>query len=180
MMLPALAILVGLLAGIASGGRPGALARPSFRAPAIVTAAVIVQVALGLVPTGARFPLVVASYAAVGVWLVLNAVGRPPVLRAAIVVVAVGWAVNLAAIVPNGGMPVSGPALATAGLPSDTRVEEGHLFKHVPATSDSVLRPLGDVIPVRPFRAVISIGDIALFAGLAMTVAAATRAGDRG
>ena len=58
------------------------------------------------------------------------------------------------------------------GAPATFRVSSGHLYKHVAATASSDLRPLGDVIPLRPLKTVVSVGDIVMLAGIATIVAA--------
>jgi hypothetical protein len=84
--------------------------------------------------------------------------------------VVAGLALNLAVITPNGGMPVSAAAIARAGGHdvTVTRDEKHHLM-----TATDVMRPLGDVIPLpSPVDAILSIGDVALYAGLAWFVVA--------
>jgi hypothetical protein len=73
----------------------------------------------------------------------------------------------------NGGMPVSGRALAAVGK-AGVVVSEGHLWKHVPLTAASKVPLLGDVIPVPLplLRSVISVGDVAMLVGLAVAVTA--------
>ena len=108
----------------------------------------------------------------VGGWLGLNARRRAPVLAAAIGLLAVGWLLNVATMVPNGGMPVSSVALEKIGAPSDVDVTDGALFKHVPADGDTVLPWLGDVLPVAPLDAVVSVGDLVMAVGGSLLVAA--------
>jgi hypothetical protein len=54
-------------------------------------------------------------------------------------------------------------------------VDQGHLWKHVPATAETEVAWLGDVIPVAPARSVISVGDVFLLGGVGAVVAAALR-----
>ena len=79
-------------------------------------------------------------------------------------------------------MPVSQSALARAGIAPSTSVIHGHLAKHVPIIHSTVLRVLGDVIPLSLFRSVVSPGDIVMAVGVGVLVAAAMRSslpGDR-
>lgn len=173
-----LPIAAGVVLGLARGGRLGGLADLGLRAPGLVFAALAAQAALGTGPAralseGVRASAVVASYAAVGAWLALNAACGPRTLRPALALLAVGWLLNALAIVPNGGMPVSAQGLRRAGVPADFAVEEGQLFKHVRADGDTVAPWLGDVLPVRPLRSVVSVGDVVLAAGIAVAVSAA-------
>ncbi len=171
MLLFLLAGVVGVTVGMTGGGRFGNLASVSLRVPALVWSALAIQVWLAATSPrpgalAGRFAMLLISYVAVGGWLALNAVANPA-LRPAFGLLAVGWMMNLAAIVPNGGMPVSGAALARSGIPSEIAVDEGHLGKHVPAASSTVVPWLGDVIPARPLRSVISVGDLVMCAGIA-------------
>jgi hypothetical protein len=81
----------------------------------------------------------------------------------------VGLVLNLVVVGLNGGMPVSADALRMAGgsvtdLPSTGATSE----KHHLMSNDDVLRPLADVIPgPPPLGAVLSIGDLFLYGGLA-------------
>jgi hypothetical protein len=180
-----LAALLGVIAGSLFGGRPGALAGLRFRAPGILFGALAVQLALGVPPFegllwDVRAGLVVLSYAALGVFFALNAAHHHGLLRAGLVLMAAGWLLNLAAIVPNGGMPVSRAALARVGAPPDLAVEQTIVEKHVPAGRRTSLGWLGDVIPVPALRAVISAGDVLLLAGVAVAVAGGTASRPRG
>jgi len=166
------ALVPGLLAGWAVGGRLSRLAELDLRAPAVIFAAVALQLGLGRAPTSARLPLLVVSAGLIGAWLVLNARRRAPLLGFAIGVLALGWLLNVAVMVPNRGMPVSDAALARIGAPAETDVSDGSLFKHIRADRDSSLRWLGDTIPVRPLGAVVSAGDIVMALGVTLVLGA--------
>ena len=166
------ALVPGVLLGWAVGGRLGRLADLDLRAPAAILVAVALQLGLGLVPEGGRLPVLTASSVLVGVWLLANARGRPPVLRAAVGLLALGWLLNVAVMVPNRGMPVSGAALADLGAPAATDVTDGNLYKHVPADGDTALGWLGDVIPLPPLGVVASAGDLVMAVGLVLVLAA--------
>lgn len=165
MALLAVSLFPGILAGWAVGGRLGRLAELELRAPAVIFAALALQLGLGLLPAGARAPALAGSCVLVGVWLLLNVRGRPPVLGLAVGLLAAGWLLNVAVMLPNGGMPVSGAALARIGAPPQTDVSDGHLYKHVPADAETVLPWLADVVPLAPLSAVVSAGDLVLAAG---------------
>lgn len=166
-------VCAGAIAGMARGGSLGNLARLRLRAGWVVAAALAVQVALRWLPRWSRVPLVLVTYVLVGAWTVVNVRHRPAALGVGFALVAAGWALNLLAIAPNGGMPVSAHALAQIGAPVRINVRDGNLSKHVAAGATSRVRWLGDTIPVRPVHSVISIGDIAMALGFALLVASA-------
>jgi hypothetical protein len=172
MRLFAMAVALGLPVGWLLGGRPRHLASVQLRASVLVGLALAMQLGAGLTPRAARFPLVAASYAVAGAWFVVNARRRSGAIRMAVGLLAVGWLLNVAAIVPNRGMPVSAAAAERVGASAHAEVEIGQLWKHVDGRAGSPLGWLGDVLPVRPLGAVISIGDILLLAGIAWCVAA--------
>lgn len=177
MLIFVVAALVGVAAGFVFGGRLSGVAGLRLRAPLLVWVALGVQLGLGLAPLralsdGARFGLVVVSYALVGVWLALNAMAHGAGLRLALGLLAAGWLLNLAVMVPNGGMPVSAVALEGSGAPSRVDVEEGHLWKHVELSPSTVLPGLGDVVAVPALGSAVSAGDIVMVLGLAVTIAA--------
>ncbi len=178
MLLFPLAALVGAAVGRIGRGRWATVAVLSPRATPVVWSALAIQVWLAATPPrswpfAGRFTMLLVSYLAVGVWLAVNAVANPA-FRQVFGVLALGWLLNLAAIVPNGGMPVSAAALASSGIPSGMPVNEGHFGKHVPATSSTLLPWLGDVIPARPLHSVISIGDLVMSLGIAVGAARAS------
>lgn len=181
MLILPFALVVGFLAGLAAGGTWRALFQLKFRCPIVVALAIGVQVGLALPalqswPTALRFSLICATYAAVGIWLIYNARGRTGGVYVGFVLLAVGWLLNLIAILPNGGMPVSAWAMREAGIKPTTSVGNGHLAKHVLVSSGTWFRFLGDVIPVSFFQAVVSVGDIVMAAGVVVLVAGAMRA----
>jgi len=89
---------------------------------------------------------------------------------------AVGLALNLAVVAFNGGMPVSRAAIRAVGGAGDRTVVVEDGAKHHAMTESDVLRPLADVIPVpRPIGIVFSIGDVLLYAGIAVFLVSVTR-----
>jgi len=178
MLILPVAFALGLLMGWARGGSLRALSDVQFRHSSFVLAAIATQAALELPgprswPTGVHFGIVVMTYLVVGWWLLENTRSRSAGMRCGLGLVASGWALNLLAIIPNGGMPVSESALGRAGIARSTSVIRGHLSKHVPAGHHTVLLFLGDVIPLSWFRSVISAGDIVMAVGIGIVVASA-------
>lgn len=172
MLIFPLALGGGLLAGYAGGGRLRGLGRLRFRASPLLLGALVAQLLLPVLAGPPRTALMVGSYALVGIWLAINLVGRSRVLQVAIALLALGWVLNAVPVAANGGMPVSSTALRAAGVPPVEQAVAGNIDKHVAAGGHSRFAALGDVIPIRPLRAVVSAGDIALFGGLVLIVAA--------
>lgn len=173
MRLFALAVAAGLAGGYARGGRFGCLGRLRLRAPVLVGTALALQAGAGLVAPSRRLVLVAASYVLVGAWLMANARGRALAIRLGLGLVALGWLLNVVPIAALRGMPVSAAALQEAGLPAGYDVADGHNYKHVVDRRSTPVDWMGDVIPVRPLDAVISLGDVALLAGIALFLAGA-------
>ena len=172
MLLFPLALAGGVALGYLAGGKIEALGRLRIKAPAALLPALALQLVLGWVDPPLRGVFVDASYAIVGVWLVVNLRGRRGLFRLGVAVLALGWVSNLAVIVVNDGMPVSLAAARRAGVsrPSEA-LNARSIAKHVPADSSTRLRWLGDTIVVH--RTIISIGDVFLCAGAFVAVAAA-------
>lgn len=81
-----------------------------------------------------------------------------------------GGALNSAAALIYGGMPILGSAAEVAGynLDSAATAADGYVYSR-PQSASMVL--LGDFIPLPGFYKVLSVGDLLLFAGLAMVAA---------
>lgn len=162
LILVAVVILAALAVPLA-GGRLGALVELRLRRVWAIFAALALQVAaldLPGLPEGARAVLVVASYPVGALFLAAN--WRVPGMR----LVALGGALNLAAICANGGvMPAAPSALAGAGLPPDAPG-----FQNSAAVADPRLAFLGDVFYVPaswPLSNVFSVGDVLIALGVA-------------
>ncbi len=166
-----LAIPIGIVVGWLVGGRLDGLADVRFRLGPVAVVALAVQVVLfspvadGISPEIGR-PIYVASTAFVVAVVLAN------VRLAGVPLVVSGAALNLAAIVANGGaMPASASALAALGAgigPHTNSVALEH-----PA-----LEPLTDVFATPawlPFANVFSVGDVLIGAGVVVAIAAAMR-----
>jgi MFS family permease len=169
-------IVLGLIAGLAAGGRLDNLLAVRLR----LTLLIFLALALRLGTEAAlqrdvaladqyRLPLLGIAYGALIVALWANR-ARPGIGLAL-----VGTALNATAIVANGGfMPVWDEALAAAGMEPADILSPIHFLL---SSSDPVefLRqagPLGDVIPipVPVIRNVLSIGDLLLAIGIGFFV----------
>jgi hypothetical protein len=157
-----------------AGGRVTALADLTFRAKGLLVAAILAQVLIvSIFPEGSATlhnAVHIATYLVVGVFVVVNR--RIPWVW----LIALGGALNFAAIAANGGvMPASPRALENAGYAIDP---EG--FVNSGAVANPHLQFLGDVFWVPssfPISNVFSIGDVLILLGalLAMHCICASR-----
>lgn len=162
------AAALGVVAGYATGGRLRHLGdRPARGWPLLVGG-----VALQLVPgigalEGAALALVLGSLGLLGAFTIAN-------LRlVGMAVVTVGLGLNVVVIALNGAMPVRPAALVRAGVVDDAaeaRTLDLGVKRRLEEPGDR-LAVLGDVLPVRPLRQVLSFGDLVLAAGTADVVA---------
>jgi hypothetical protein len=163
-VLLALALAVALVSVPLAGGRPGAIADVTLRLPWLLLGALGVQVLITSVVAGGNWWLHdaahVASYAMAGAWVLANR--RVPGL----LLLGLGGALNLCAIVANGGvMPADPDALRTAAV----LVEAGE-FNNSAALADPRLEWLGDVFATPaswPGANVFSVGDVVIVLGAA-------------
>jgi hypothetical protein len=167
-MLLLVALVIGLLAGIATGGKLGNVANLRIRWPWLVVAALVVREAAILSPLsrvdGVQY-LYVAALAALVAWTAWHAAR----LRGAWIV-AIGAALNLLVVIVNDArMPV---ATELAGR----LVERGHIGQYVVMGSGTNLSWLGDWIGVPgPLGGAYSPGDVVIAIGIAAVAFFATR-----
>jgi uncharacterized protein DUF5317 len=169
------ALPIGLLLGLALGGRLSGLGNIKFRWGMLAVAGFAVQVILFSGPVSERIgdagPVVYVASTALVLAAVLANLRLP-----GMALVAIGAASNLAAILANGGyMPASHSAAAVGPdgivVYSNTRV-----------IASPALEPLTDVIVLPdwlPFTNIASIGDLLIGAGIAIVIASSMRAARR-
>jgi hypothetical protein len=163
MWFTAITVAVGALIGLALGGRPRHVPEHTFHAWPFLLIGLAIQVFVEAgSATTTKVALVFLSYVLLLVFGALN-------LRlAGMGVVMVGMLMNLAPIIVNGGMPVRPSALVDAHLAVDEeRVQFVELRgeRHIEKPDDNITF-LGDIIPVRPIRQVVSFGDLVLAIGI--------------
>jgi hypothetical protein len=169
-MLLLVALAIGLLAGIATGGKLGNLANLNFRWPWLVIVALVVREATVLSPLsridGVQY-VYVAALTALSGWTVWHI----PRLRGAWIV-ALGATLNLVVVIANSAqMPV---ASALAGR----LVERGHSGQYVLMGPGTNLGWLGDWIGVPgPLGGAYSPGDAVIALGIGVVAFFATRHG---
>ena len=156
---------VALIGGLATGGRISALENLPIRGWPFLAAAVGAQVLawafwLAGLPAGLSYASGLAvSGMSVAVFLVINRALLGTDL------VAAGLLLNAVVIAANGAMPVSAPAAVRSGAGVATVAD----LRHEPATPETRLRLLADIVPVPlPLHPEVdSAGDVLIAAGLA-------------
>ena len=167
-------LLIGVLLGYGLGGSLRAVAEARVGWWWLVPAALLLQalpVPRGQTGVGSLLPVaaLLTSYVLLILVVLMNWRLRGFML------VLVGLILNFTVIGMNHGMPVSAEAVSRAGKPElieNLPRERG--AKHHLADERDVLLPLADVVAFRPpFGVVTSVGDLAIYAGGAMFLAAA-------
>lgn len=170
-----LVVLGAMAIGRIRGGSPKRLAMLRLPRTGLVIGAGLLAIAgqyggrFGLPSRPTYVVCTVLSALLVGVFVYANrhVVGVP--------VIAIGFLLNALVIVANGAMPVSQRAADFAGVETGA-IADSSDAKHELVTSDTVLLPLADVIPLRlsgPMSwaaNVYSFGDIVLAAGIGLLV----------
>jgi uncharacterized protein DUF5317 len=166
-MLWLIAIAIGLVFGLVTGGSIGRLSKLSFRWPWLIIAVLVIRQAVLLTPlgtvAGARYVYVVALLAIIawGAWHFSRVRG--------IWLVAAGTALNVIVIVANGArMPVA-PELAGNVL------QQTNPGLYTAMGSQTNLNILGDWIRLGPIPEAYSPGDVLIALGLAIVVFLAVR-----
>ncbi len=156
------AVAAGLAISVLAGGRPGHMAGRSFRLWPVLAAGVGLQALSTGLAGGAGLAVLVLSYALLVTFSAANAV------RVGMWMVALGIGLNLLTIAVNSGMPVRPSAIVAAGIAEPHQLGglriEGK--RHLQRPSDRLMA-ISDVIPVRPLREVVSLGDLLMGIGLA-------------
>lgn len=146
------AIGLGLVAGLAAGGRLTRLADLRLAWWPVLLGAVALRIAAGYLGEVAPYAYVVAFAGVVAVALADRHVPG-------MALIALGAALNLVVVALNGAMPVSREAIALVGgtFPTDA------LHRELDPTARLV--PFADVIPFPLVRTAYSVGDVLIAAG---------------
>lgn len=166
-MLWLVAIVLGLVVGLVSGGSIDGFSHVRFRWPFALLVAVVIREGVLLTPLnhvdGAQY-LYVAALAGIVAWTIWHFDLLPGVW-----LVSGGGMLNLLVIGVNGArMPVA-PALAGSLL------GRGEIAQYTLMGPGTNLNSLGDWISVPPFPETYSPGDVVIAAGLALVVFMITR-----
>lgn len=169
-----------MIAGYLSGGRLRHALSLKLRWTGLLWAALLLQIVSDFTPglrdsiEGAlNFSVLIPVYLLASGWLLVNLRGRRLPMRLALLAVLLGGALNGLTIALNGGMPHRVEAEEAAGFTAADRANAASSPKHNIDQPDIRLNWLGDVVPVRPVRLLISAGDIAILLGIAGIAASA-------
>jgi len=168
-LLALLLLIIGLVAGLARGGRIENITRVHFRQSWLVFLGLALQVGaevtahvdLRIIRGPAGSVILGVSYGLVLAFVALNVRFPGTILMGA------GLLLNLTVILANNGMPVSARAAREAGIHSLPRLQTE--AKHHLMGRRTRLAFLGDVIPL-PLVGVVSAGDIVLGAGICLLI----------
>jgi hypothetical protein len=162
-VLVALVVLAGIGVGVLQRGSFDGLTRTRVRLARLLAVAVVLQVLLA-----------VARLAGLGDWVVVGLLVAALTLllvfalantsRPGMTLIAVGLGCDLLVTLLNGGTPVTAGALARAGRAATPAAGQ------VLVDAGTRLPQLADALAVRWLGAVVSVGDIALYAGLFLLV----------
>jgi hypothetical protein len=168
-MLLLYALPLGLLAGLAAGGSISRLTELRIRLAPLAIGGLLFQLVIFSPPVatllGSGMPIGPGLY--VGSTLVVLAALIANLGRPGFTVILAGAALNLFAIVANGGVMPAAPE-AWAALHGANGVPEGVLTNSTLANAATRLALLGDVFSVPrvlPFANVFSIGDVLIAVG---------------
>jgi Family of unknown function (DUF5317) len=128
--------------------------------------------ALQAIPLAADLDTDIDSGALIGSYVLLGSFAWVNRRLPAVWFVIAGLVLNVVVIGVNEGMPVSADALETSGASADGLTGAGSFKHHLMGPGDDVTF-LADVIGIPPpIGVVISIGDVLLYAGVAILVVA--------
>lgn len=165
MILVLVLVVAAAIVGLVRGGSLDSLANTRLRWLPLLFGALVLQLGFDLwdpswLGDSGDLAVLLASHVGVALFLGLN--WKLPGMALA----AVGFALNVIVIGANGAMPISDRAAEIAGLEGFD--EFG--IKHEPLDNDTALPWLADVIPIPGTGKIISVGDIALAAGIGWLV----------
>ncbi len=166
------ALLIGVVVGLLLGGRPSGLSELRFRWSWVFLAGLMVQLILFSDAVTERVGALGAPIYVVSTGLVLAAVVANRAIPG-MLVVALGAASNLAAIVANGGyMPASISAMEALGKVEKT------VYSNSSVVPQPALAPLTDIFALPswlPLTNIFSVGDVLIGVGVGLVIVLAMR-----
>lgn len=175
-----LILAIGVTVGYLMGGRLRGIGSLRLRGLWLVWLPVFASLPWTDDLSGRLGSAVMPASAAIGAFLIGNALLQRAGIQIALAVMALGWLLNGAVVVVNGGMPVPHEFLTDAKpLAGLYEVAGMHLAPHVPISPFTRLPWLGDVLRVRTPGVIVpfSIGDVLLVVGTILLITLAMRAG---
>lgn len=163
-------VALGVILGWLDGGTLRRAGRTKLRGEMLVPIVVIAHMGIYRLP----LPPAVAYWAWIASFLAFIALALANRRLPGLVLIALGVALNLVVVVANHGMPVSVEAIRVIGGMLSALAASP--VTHQLLTRATHVALLGDLIPVSswgPLRAIVSVGDLVMFAGLAIAVMAA-------
>ncbi len=159
------AVLLAVVAGYSGGGRLRNLGDVRIRWPHVAAAGLVLQLIIFAAGVAAELSLLL-SFVLLTIAAVAN-VGRP-----GFSLILVGVLANFLVIATNHGMPVSLHAVvASAQVDTLPRLLAGDARHHLLGSGDRLVF-LADVVAIgRPVGAVVSAGDLAMYAGVVVAIA---------
>jgi len=167
-------VAVGVILGWLDGGTLRRAGRTQLRGEMLVPVVVLAHLGIYRLP----LPPAVAYWAWIVSFLAFIALALANRRLPGLPLIALGVALNLVVVVANHGMPVSVEAIRMVG--GTLSALAASPVTHQLLTRASRVALLGDLIPVSswgPLRAIVSVGDLVMFAGLAIAVMAAMGGG---
>ncbi len=157
-----LAVVIGLLVGVARRGRLISIARTRLRHPEFLVVAVASSVVVDATDIGSPGAIALVGLIAGLAFASVNA------HLTGMAVIAIGLTANLIPVALNGAMPVRPEALVEAEMVTLEELGRVSLTGARELADDTTtLEVLGDTIPVRFTGQVVSIGDLIMMVGLA-------------
>jgi hypothetical protein len=156
-----LSILVGLYVGLLHGGKLHNLGRAHASWWGLLVVGIVVPMFVSRLDPSHSVALIVLALVS------LIAFTRRNRHLLGMGIVAIGVLANLTVVVLNSGMPVRADALVDAGLAESHEVERVEISGVQRLERDGdVAVFLGDVIPLRATKQVLSVGDVVILVGL--------------
>jgi len=175
-------IALGLILGFLARGSIKGLKELHFRVVWVLFLSLLIAILPLLSDTINRHrrALQLVAFAGVLIFLLVNILTFRGEVRAAMLVIGLGWALNFVVIAANGGMPLSRWAYLASGQTAKITIGKGGFYRIVQGGPHTKLYRLGDVIPAPFYKEVLSMGDILMMLGIALVIAAGMRLVRRG
>jgi hypothetical protein len=159
----------GMVAGFLRGGQLDGVSQAQVKLPVLLLAGFVLQALATLAGLVGGLAVVapvltMCALAALLLFALANVREVP-----GMTLIGLGVLCNLIVIGLNGGMPVTDGAWVRAGH-EVVRPAERPDARHVLVDDTTVLRPLAAVLAVKPLGLVVSVGDIAQYAGVFLLV----------